>query len=340
MAHIRSADLGFDKDQVVVVNNFQNTPNRDRNYLVRKELEKLPGVIKVGGFLDDAVGMRGGATGIMQLRNSNSAPVASMAQLVDYNYLDVIGLEWVEGRNFSPEFPSELQDGVIVNEAAVRQLGIQGSALGQKLIMHYNNSDVRIIGVVKDFHASTLHHEIIPFRFSYIDQAWQVVVKLSGREIPETLAQIEKTWKKFVPDAPLDYYFLGDAIDRLYHAELNFRTLLYIMTGLAVLIACLGLFGLAAFTAQQRVKEIGIRKVFGASITNLLTLLTREYVRLIIIANLVTDKWLDNFAYRIDIGWSLFLFSSALILLAAVLTISSQTYKVAVSNPIDSLRND
>ena len=348
MTHIRSTNLGFDKDQIIVIRNFHRTPNRDRNFVVRNTLKTIPGVLKVGGGLGNNIGLRGATYGGgIRLKDTNQDPVGYHAQLVSGGYLDVFDLEFITGRNFSPEFPSELKNGIVINETAVKKLGIQGSPLGQTIITH-TNAEKTIIGVVKDFHTASLHHEIAPLIFLYNNMGWEGVIKLSGGQIQETLAQIQETWAKFVPDTPMDYYFIDEAINNLYRTEQNFHTLFSIMTGLTLIIACLGLFGLAAFTAEQRTKEIGIRKVLGATTPNVVGLLSKEFVKLVTIANIIAwpiayvvmNNWLTNFAYRITFGIEIFALSGALALSIALITVCTQTFKAARSNPIDALRTE
>ncbi len=343
MAYIYGADLGFDKDQVIVIDNFNKTPKWDRDYIIRNEIERLAGVTRAGGTLENMIGTRRGATGTIQL-NPDSPEFPSLAQLVDERYLEVFGLEFVEGRNFLTSNPSKAQAGIILNETAAKKMGILGSAIGQKI---GGAGGEIVVGVVKDFHASTLHHEVLPYAFIYHPGAYNAVLKLSGGTIPETLTQIEKIWEKFVPNAPMEYYFLDDRINRVYESELNFKTLFTTMTGLALFIACMGLFGLVAFMAQQRTREIGIRKVLGASVSILITLLSKDFLILVGWANVIAwpiayltmNKWLENFAYHINIDWRIFLLSGVIAFVVAALTVSFHTFRTAVSNPVNSLRD-
>lgn len=341
MRYVQSTDLGFDKDQVIVIRNFDRMPNRDRSYAVRDELESLSGVRQAGGSLENILGLRGGATGSIQL-NAHSTPVPSMASIVSEDFMEVFGLEFIEGRNFT-RGPDVDFSKVILNETAVKQLGIHRPAVGQKIGV---NGDQTIIGVVKDFHASPLNIEIVPYAFMYTPDALFGIVKLSGGTVQETLSHIETTWKKYAPGVPFDFYFLDDAIDDQYRAEQNFNALFSVMTGLSLIIACLGLVGLAAFMAARRTKEISIRKVMGASTSSVTVLLMREFVTLILIANaiaapvgwLLMNSWLEHFAYRIDIGLVTFPLVAMLVLLLAVLTVSWQTRRVAGLNPVESLK--
>lgn len=348
MAYVQSADLGFDKDQVLVIDGFQNTPNRDRGFVVRRTLEALPGVQRVGGTQEMEIGLSRGGVGGIKLRGGDGKPVTTAAYVIDDGFVDVFGLEFIEGRNFSSEFSGDMNgDNIIVNEMAVKQLGIRGSALGKQIVRHFGREQT-IIGVVKDFHTSSLREEIFPIVMIYDPQAWYAVAKLSGGEIRETLIKIEETWDKFVPGKPIDFYFMDDAINQLYRSETNFEAVFSVMTGVTIMIACLGLFGLVAYTAEQRTKEIGVRKVLGATVANVIALLSSEFVRLVVFANIVAwpvayvvmNKWLENFAYRIDLGLRDFALAAFSVLLIAVLTVSSQAIRAALANPVASLRHE
>jgi len=347
ISYIQSADLGFDKDQVLVIDGLQKSPTwMDRNNVVRKKLATIPGVLRVGGTHEMEIGLKRGGTGSGKLKGTDNAPVVTAAYLADEGFLEVFGLEWIEGRNFSHEFSFDMNGhNAIVNETSVRHLGIQGSALGQKIVWP-NGGENTIIGVVKDFHTSSLHDEIFPVIIRYNPSAWYAVLKLSGGQIRETLVQIEEVWNEFVPGTPIDFYFMDDKINQLYRSERNFHIIFSAMTSLALIIACLGLFGLVAFTAEQRTKEIGIRKVLGASVANITALLSGDFLKLVALANLIAwpvafyamNKWLQNFAYRIEIGWWVFALAGGLALVIALLTVSLQAIRAALANPVDSLR--
>jgi putative ABC transport system permease protein len=345
MNYIQSAKLGFDKDQVLVIRDFHKVPNRDRNYVVRHELEALAGVAKVGAC-NEMIGLQGhGSLTPMHVKGSNNQQGVLWTN-VGYNYLDAVGIELKEGRNFSPKFETPLShDVVILNETAVRRLIVPEPVVGQQIVDPHGPLRT-VIGVVKDFHYTSLHKDIKPFVFGWTHNANTVAIKISGGNIQETLSQIEATWGRIVPGVPLDFYFLDEAIDQLYRSEQNFRAIFSTMTGLILIIACLGLFGLAAFTAEQRTKEIGVRKVLGATVTSLVSLLSKDFIKLVLVANLLAwpiayyamNEWLQNFAYRIEMSWWIFLMAGVLALLIALLTVSYQAIRVATANPVKSLR--
>jgi putative ABC transport system permease protein len=342
---IQSAKLGFDKDQVIVIRNVGALPGRGE--AVRTSLAQIPDVKSVA----ECDGMIGGQnwTNGLRVKGSNNSHLVNFLS-VGYDFIETLGLELKEGRDFSPEFPADTNDAIILNETAVKQLGVLEPALGQ-LIVWAEDQDTtyyaKVVGVVKDFHFASLRNEIRPFAFVITpSRTWYFALKMSGENMRETLAQIESTWAGMVPNRPFDYYFLDESIDKLYRSEQNFRTVFSAMTALSLVIACLGLFGLSAFTAEQRTKEIGIRKVLGASVTGIVGLLSRDFVKLVLIANLIAwpvawfamNRWLQDFAYRIEMNWWVFALAGVSALLIALLTISSQAIKAALANPVEALR--
>jgi putative ABC transport system permease protein len=249
----------------------------------------------------------------------------------------------VEGRFFSEEFPTDVTQAVVVNEAAVKAMGME-SPVGKRL--RFRDWEATIIGVIKDFHQTSLHNPIEPLVFRYSYDFPHILAKISSKNVPETLVFMEKTWKKFVKDYPFSYEFLDEKIDNFYKTERTIGKVFQYFTSVAILIACLGLFGLASFTAEQRTKEIGIRKVLGGKVSGIILLLSREFTKWILLANviawpvayLVANRWLQNFAYRVNMGLGIFIFSAASALVIAILTVSYQAIKAALANPVDSLR--
>jgi putative ABC transport system permease protein len=212
--------------------------------------------------------------------------------------------------------------------------------------VQYGGVRGRVIGVVKDFHFESLHEEIVPVIFLPNRFFSRISVKIAGDKMNTGLEHVEKVWKEFLPSRPFEYSFLSQQYNQLYNAEQQQGQLFTIFSGLAILIACLGLFGLATFNTLQRVKEIGIRKVLGASVINIVQLLSREIIVLVIVANVIAwpvawyfmNQWLDGFAYRIEISIGLYILSAFAAILIALLTVSTQTIKAAMSNPSNTLR--
>jgi len=206
-----------------------------------------------------------------------------------------------------------------------------------------------VIGVIKDFHYKSLHEKVSKaVLLIYPPVVVKVAVKVKTANLAKTIEDIRSAWNKFSPDFPLDYHFLDENFDKMYKAEQKLSSLLWIFTAMAIFVGCMGLFGLTAFSAEQRVKEIGIRKVLGANTANIVTLLSKSFVTLIIISLLIAspiawwamNKWLEDFAYRINIGWWVFVIAGAAALLIAMLTVSFHAFKAAIANPVKSLRTE
>lgn len=272
--------------------------------------------------------------------------VKSLRYDVDEEYLPAMGIELKEGRNFSAEYGNDTLSAVL-NEAAVRSLGWKESVLG-KTIINKDNKGYRVIGVVKDFHFKSLHETISPLVMVLNNQAGSLILKIRPTDTEKLLSAVEKIYNSFPSDLPFSYSFLDDRYNNTYLAERKTGQLLSIFTGLTIFVACLGLLGLAIFTADQRKKEISIRKVIGASVPRLVGMLSAEFLKLVLIALVIAsplawwvmNQWLEDFAYRIDIEWWMFAIAGFLAIAIAMLTVSSQAIKVALANPVDRLRSE
>jgi len=264
----------------------------------------------------------------------------------DPDFLDVMGLRLVEGRNLSWDRESDLGLNYLVNEEAVPFLGLN-PLFGETFRANFGRSHV--VGVVKNFHFQSLHRKIGPMAIVWFD-AWTdtAVIKVSGRDIPGAIAHIRNAWGEINPNAPFSYTFMDETVGRLYTAEARLGRILRVFVGLAVLLSCLGLFGLSAYVAAQKTKEIGIRKVLGAKASEIVLLLSKDFSRWVLLANLfawpaayfITAKWLQGFAYRIRLGAGPFLLASASALAVALLTTSFQAVKAASANPAEAIRHE
>ena len=343
MRYIQNKHLGFDTEQVISI--------RTRGLQTDVETFKqavldLPGVTRVSA--SSGIPINGGW---MSNSEINGQKVTTSRFLVDEDYVETMGLEIVVGRDFAAERPTDRTHALLVNETMVTLQG-WNDPLEQTLPLGEDSTgaplEASIIGVVRDFHTGSLHNPILP---ALLDprknsNARTVLVRLRPDDIPGTLAELEATWQRFVPDHPLSYFFVDDVVEALYRADQRFGKTFAAFTLLAILIAGLGLFGLAAFTAEQRTKEIGIRKVLGATVSNITFLLSKDFARLIIlaivlavpVAYLTMARWLENFAYHIDLSAGTFLLAGALALLAALLAVSYQAVKAALADPVKSLR--
>jgi putative ABC transport system permease protein len=263
---------------------------------------------------------------------------------VDFDYVSTLGMEVVEGRDFSQEFATDQKEAFLVNEEAVRQMGLDDPIERQ---FSYEGRGGKIVGVVRDFHQGSLRDPIYPLVLQIdSEKLYYLLVKLKPGAVPEILSFLESRWQQTASDFPFEYHFLDQTIEGFYRAEQRMGTIFRWSTFLAILISCLGLFGLAAFAAEKRTKEIGIRKVLGASAANIVKLLSKEIILLVLLANLIAapiaywamTRWLENFAYRIELSVSLFFISALVALVTAIVTVSYQAIKAALTNPVETLR--
>jgi putative ABC transport system permease protein len=345
---MRHRDLGINTDGVI---NLELRGDLRNNYrAIKTKLLESPDILAVSAtngsftkrFATDETDWEGKAP---------EAKVVTAIHAVDFDYAKIFDLEMAEGRYFSRDRPADITSGLIVNETAVRAMGLE-EPLGKKLRCPIPYDSGReewgtIIGVVKDFHFRSLHSGIEPLILA-IAPGWSTdtYIRFSPANAPRALAFIDKTLREAAPGFPLEYTFLDETIDRLYRTEARIGDMAGSATALAVLISCLGLFGLASYTAEQRTREIGIRKVLGASASGVMSLLTGEFFKGVLAANLIAwplsylvmRNWLKTFAYRVDLGWEVFALSGALAGAVALLSVGFQAVRAARANPADSLR--
>lgn len=341
--YMQNRGLGFDKDQVV----FFET----RNYGLWKEaLQGTSGVAEASG----AFHVPGQRFGMYEIR-MEGMPADSMAgiraNLIDYDYIKTLDIDLVAGRDFSEEITTDAREGFILNEAAVAYFqeayGITGDFVGREVTWTWGGERTgQVIGVTKDFNYASLHTEVEPLVLLYTPQPFRALVRLSQGQIEHSLGELERIWSDVEQDRPFQVTFLDDQLNSLYSAEQQLSSVFGAFTGLAIFIACLGLFGLATFTIEKRRKEIGVRKVLGASVSGIVVLLTKDVARLVVyailiaapIAYLAANRWLDDFAYRVDISGSVFLVAGLAALGIAVLTVSYHSIKAALTDPVKSIR--
>lgn len=346
--------LGFQKDHIVVVPVIGGEFTNDIKPF-KQALLKNSNIRSATGstLLPSRIGMYNNASWDGAAENES---IELIFNRVDYDFLDTYEIELLSGRNFSPDHALDLVDedreniagAVLLNEQAVRKIGWD-NPIGKKVIQMFGDERFyfSVIGVIKDFHFRALSEKIQPLSlFLRPNRPRFISIKINNADLQNTIAYIENTWEKFNPEYPFNYYFLDENIDRMYRSEERLHTLLTYFSFLSILISCLGLFGLAAFSAEQRTKEIGVRKILGASISSVVLLLTKEFTRWVLIANIIAwpiawlylKSWLNDFAYRIDLtGWP-FILSGFIALLLAVVTVSYQAINAARTNPADSLR--
>lgn len=345
LSYMKNKDIGFNKDQMMLVDMDREANTKFE--MLRTELKRSPlilGVTASGQRLGENFHQTGfkvkSDTGVFQITPSNVN--------VDYEYLDVYGIQLKEGRNFSKDFSTDQGKAFIINESFARELGLKetvGTPAGHG--WYHNDSLGTIIGVVKDFNFNSLHYKINTLELS-VHPEWgygEMSVKIDGARADEAIALVKNLWEQHIT-YPFDYSFLDDHFENLYSSDQQMGAVVTIMAGLAILISCMGLFGLAAITTARKTKEIGIRKVLGATETQITILLSRNFTWLILLsftlASPVTywllTKWLESFAYRVSINPLLFLLGGAVSLTIALLTISYHTLRSARANPVKALR--
>lgn len=342
--YFRSQTLGFDKERVVKVSlssSFHEVVG-DGEESFKQELLRHP-TIRQASFASDVPGERYSLESIAHDGAQQQENV--MMRFVygaDDDYGETLGLSLTEGRFFSDEAPADTSAWVI-NEAAARRFGLT-EPVGQ--ILRWRGYRGPIVGVVEDFHYASLHQAIEPLVIPLRLTGGMLLVRLNGNDIPNALAHIETEVQRIAPDQLFRYAFVSDTFDQLYRAEERLSDVFKVFAALAILIACLGLFGLAAFIAEQRTKEIGVRKVLGASAWSIVAMLSKNFLTLVLIASgigtplayIVMERWLDSFAYRIAVGPDIFLAAVGLAVIIAFFTVSYQTLRVAFTNPVKALR--
>jgi len=359
LSFMRDSQLGFDQEQVVVL-----SPNLARALMpdypaFKNELKKQTGVVDV--IAASALPGIGGGGDVYGEEGAPGEQAKGISESwVDYNFIEMFGLELIAGRNFSRTITTDagvrdangrlIDLALIVNEEAVKAFGWKSpeAALGKRLVRDPKAKDFigTVVGVVKDFHFQSLRQPIAPLVLSVLPDYNFIAAKVQGHNLPQTRAAIQQTAKRFAPDVAFETSFLDENFAGLYQAEQKMSEIFGYISSLAIFIACLGLFGLASFTVERRIKEIGVRKVLGASVTGLAGLLSKDFVKLVLFANVIAwpaayfamNQWLQDFAYRIDIGWWVFALSGSIALLIALLTVSTQAIKAALANPVEALR--
>ena len=339
---IRNMDVGFNREHIVILQ-IRDQDMRKNLQIFKNDLAKIPDVLSVS--LSNSLPNRiGSKTNAKWPGKSEDIRIPIYSLNVDYDFLDVFDLKLAEGRNFSRDYPADVQGAFLINEAARKALGWEdpiGRPFGRP------ESPGRIVGVVKDFHMHSVHQAIEPLQISLSpERCRRLSIRIRSTNIPRALASIEKTWHRFSRKYPFEYSFFDDVFDRAYKEEQKLGQMFSTFGLLAVFIACLGLFGLSAYTAETRTREIGIRKVMGASEPNIVILLSMEYVKKVLLSALISwplgyfamKTWLRNFVYRVDLGMAPFFLSGLAALAVALLTVSYQTLRAASVDPVISLR--
>lgn len=346
---IQNRKIGFNKEQVLVINNTFSLDGKKEGF--RNAILQLSGVkgSTNSGYLPVSASSRTDRTFSTQSAMSSSSALNMQIWDIDENYIPLLGMEMKYGRNFSKEYGTD-SSGIIINETTAALMGIE-NPVGKTLYAGNDGNQLipyTILGVVKNFHFESMKQQIGPIGFWLGPSDWSMAFKISAATIGPLLNQVENEWNKMAPNMPFDYSFLDESFSRMYEAEQKVGQLAVSFSVLTILIACLGLFGLAAFMAEQRTKEIGVRKVLGASVQHIVSLLTRDFLKLVLIASLIAfplawfamHKWLENFAFKTSIGWWIFALAGCIAALIATATVGGQAIKAAITNPIKSLRSE
>ncbi len=351
--YIQTTDLGFNKNHVLIIDGAGALAKNDE--IFKNEVLDLPGVTSatMSGYLpvsssrsDDSYSK----DAVMDSRNA----LSMQSWPVDYDYIKTMGMQIVKGRNFSKYFGSD-SSAFILNETAARVLGYD-DPIGKKIYSSFTDpssgksalKSYIIIGVVKDFHFESLRQNIFPLGLRLGHNNNIISFRISTSNVRSLISQVENKWKTLAPGMPFSYRFMDEAFTNMYRSEQRVGKIAITFSILVILIACLGLFGLVTYMAERRTKEIGVRKVLGASVTNIITMLSKDFLILVVIAFVIAvpvswwamHKWLQDFAYRIHIGWWIFPVAGLLALLIALITVSFQAIKAAIANPVKSLRTE
>jgi putative ABC transport system permease protein len=355
--YLNDTDLGFSKEQVVYFPLRDSLAANSKTLeTFKNELRRSPNVVSLTsgyGLPGDLFAGDGVTVGNEKKERSASVFIG------DHDYVKTLGLRIIAGRDFSRDMATDVREAFIINETAVKEwgLGTPKEAIGQPISWNeWVPQDTlnpvkkgKVIGVVEDFHYKSLHEKVAASAIQLYPQwVYSVAVKLKAANMKNSIAYINSIWNKFVPGYPLDYKFMDESYSAMYKNEEKLASLLWIFTIMAIVVGCMGLFGLAAFSAEQRTKEIGIRKVLGANAFHIVGLLSKNFVLMILIASLIAfpvgwwamNKWLEDFPYRVTISWWIFGIAIIAALLIALITVSFQSIKAAVANPVKSLRTE
>ena len=346
--YIQQKKLGFNKDQVLIIDGAYALGNNLAAF--KNEVTGMSGVKSgtISSFLPVSSSSRSDNTFSKDAVMSTDNALSMQAWKIDHEYIPTMGMEMKSGRNFSPDFVSDSM-GVILNETAANLLGY-ADPVGQKLYSGGSGNPVsyQIIGVVKNFNYESLRQQVGPLGFFLSRSAYSAAFKVAAADVETLIGKIETTWKGMAPGMPFSYRFMDEAFDDMYRSEQRIGLISLCFSVMAILIACLGLFGLAAYMTEQRTKEIGIRKVLGASVGSIVSLLSANFLVLVLIGFIIAsplawwimNNWLKEFAYRIPVNWTIFLLAGVAAMCIAILTVCFQAVKAALANPVKSLRTE
>ena len=343
LSFIQNTDMGYTRDQVVVLN-IRDRSIRDQIGVFNDDLRRIPGVVAVAGS-SSLPNNISSSTNARWPGKDKEVNIPIYTGRVDYDFFELFELEFVAGGAFRRGIESD-KNATILNEAAVKAIGWD-EPIGKQYITQSGDTG-RVVGVLKNFNQHSLHLDIEPLQIFYRESHSRISVKIVGDQLNKTVAAIEAKFNEYNPEYPFDYNYFDDIFDRAYLSERKTAQLARWFTGLTILVACLGLYGLAAHKVQQRIKEVGVRKVLGASLLKILALLSKDFVKLLLIAFIIAAPaayyimtgWLEGFAFHINISLFTMLVTLAMMILVAGLTVGYRTYRAAIRNPIEALREE
>ena len=349
MKFIQNKNLGYNKEQLIIIPNSYALGNNEQAF--RQQLLQDSRIVNATMSWYKPAGPSNYNNALAYPEGNDNLIVDGVDYHVDEQYIPTLGMQMAAGRNFSKDFPTD-SSAIILNETAVKALGWNNNNAIGKILIRQNsdkgaNFPFHVVGVVKNFNFKSLHEAISPL-FMTLQPEGGLIFKIKTTDVAGMIATMKKQWDAYNTDEPFTYNFMDDLYNKTYSAEQKTGTILNIFSVLTIFIACLGLFGLATYTAEQRTKEIGIRKVLGASVSQVTQMLSKDFLKLVLIASVIAfpvgwwamNKWLQSFAYRINISWWVLAVAGASALLIALLTISFQAIKTAIANPVKSLRTE
>jgi len=344
--YIHNKSLGFDRSQVLVIKNVSTLGNQSK--ILKEEVKQLPGVVNATMSTYTPTSEERLETGLFPDRAIDiKKDMLTEFWPVDEDYINTMGIKLIDGRNFSKQMATDTA-AIIVNEAFVKKLGAKDPLNKTVYRDSYGIQPFHIVGVVKDFNFMSLRDKIEPLVLSYAPDNGAISVRMHAANPTALMSKIKSKWKELSPNQQFSYSFMDQDFDATYRTEQRIGTIFISFSTLAIVIACLGLFGLAAYAAEQRNKEIGIRKVLGASVSTIVGMLSMDFIKLVLISILIAtpiawwamNKWLQDFAYRVNIQWYILAMAGAIAILIAFVTISFQSIRAALGNPVDSLRSE
>ena len=348
--YIRSKNLGYNREQVLIVQNCYALGSQAKTFA--EEMKAIPGVeaTTMSGYLP--TGLYRNDSPLFEDPSLDQHSAVSMQNwYVDENYIPTLGMQIISGRNFSKDFPTD-SNAIIINESAARMLSFKDPL--NKNLYYLNNFQTKeitsyhIIGVMKDFNFNSLRQQVTPLALFKSEEHGSVAMRINTDNVSNIISQVQDKWKSMAPGQPFAYSFMDDDFNATYKSEERVGKIFISFAILAILIACLGLFGLVTYAAEQRTKEIGVRKVLGATVSNIVAMLSRDFLKLVLIASFIAfpvawfgmNKWLQDFAYRVSISWWIFLAAAVIAVVIALFTVGIQAMKAAVANPVRALRSE